>query len=78
MSDEQAQQPLDKDDPNYGTVDDPGFEDPYAHLRDKEKELGGPVEETETTTDDIEGHEVTGDGTDAPDASGTGGDQAGL
>lgn len=60
-----------------GTVDDPDVEDPYAHLRNKEKELGGPAEEAETM-DDVEGHEVTGDGTDAPEASGTGGDQAGL
>lgn len=59
-----GEEPLSKDDPNYGTVDDPGFTDPYAHLRDKEKEQG--TGETEQ-----------GEG-DQPDASGTGGDQAGL
>lgn len=38
---------LDPDDPAAGTVDDPSVEDPYAHLRNKEKEQG-----TAGTTDE--------------------------
>lgn len=74
MSDEEKkEQPLAPDDPNYGTVDDPGFEDPYAHLRDKEKELGGPVEAEAEPEPEVEKSDPG-----EPSGEGTGGDQAGL
>lgn len=65
---------LDADDPRKGTVDDPDVEDPYAHLRDKEKEQGtAGADADEPVAEDTEPEPDA-----VPGAEGTGGDQAGL